>query len=39
MSTEVVTNPKSWSYGANDRVFINDILNQYGTVDMKGYPF
>jgi N-acetyl sugar amidotransferase len=39
MSTEVVTNPKSWCYGANDMVFVNDILKKYGTIDMRGYPF
>lgn len=39
ISTEVVTNPKAWLYGANDRRFLKDILKQYGTVDMHGYPF
>lgn len=39
MSTEVVTNPKSWCFGGNDMVFVNDILKKYGTVDMTGYPF
>jgi len=39
MSTEVVTNPKSWCFGANDNVFIKDILKQFGSLDMKGYPF
>ena len=39
MSTEVVTNPKSWFFGGNDMVFVNDILKKYATVDMTGYPF
>lgn len=39
MSTEVVTNPKSWCFGGNDMVFVNDILKKYATVDMTGYPF
>lgn len=39
MATEIVTNPRAWLYGANDRVFLKDILKKYGTVDMKGYPF
>ena len=38
-STEIMTNPKAWAYGIQDRVFIKDILGKYGTVSMKGYPF
>jgi N-acetyl sugar amidotransferase len=38
-STEIMTNPKAWLYGTQDRVFIKDILKKYGTVSMKGYPF
>lgn len=38
-ATEIVTNPRAWLYGANDRVFLKDILDKFGTVDMKGYPF
>lgn len=38
-STEIMTNPRAWLYGTQDRVFIKDILKKFGTVSMKGYPF
>jgi hypothetical protein len=39
ISTEVVVNPNAWGYWGTDMAQINDILQQFGTVDMKNYPF
>lgn len=39
ISTEVIVNPNSWGYWGTDKKHIKDILNKYGTVPMKTYPF
>jgi N-acetyl sugar amidotransferase len=39
ISTEVIDNPKSWGYWGTDMVHVKDILKQFGTVEMKTYPF
>ena len=39
ISTEVIVNPNAWYYWGTDMVHIKDILKQFGTVEMKTYPF
>lgn len=38
-STECIRNPKDWIYYGTDMPMINDIRRQFGTVEMKTYPF
>jgi N-acetyl sugar amidotransferase len=38
-STECVRNPKEWMYYGTDMAQINDIHRQFGTVELKTYPF
>lgn len=39
ISTEIIVNPNAWSYWGTDIIHIKDIIKQFGTVDMKTYPF
>jgi N-acetyl sugar amidotransferase len=39
ISTEVIVNPNAWSYWGTDMVHNRDIIRQFGTVEMKTYPF
>jgi N-acetyl sugar amidotransferase len=39
ISTEVIVNPSAWGYWGTDMAQINDILKQFGSVEMKTYPF
>jgi len=39
ISTEVIVNPNSWGYWGTDLKHVKDILKQFGTVEMKTYPF
>ena len=39
ISTEVIVNPNAWGYWGTDMKHIKDILKQFGTVEMKTYPF
>ena len=39
ISTEVIVNPNAWGYWGTDMTQIKDILKQFGTVEMKTYPF
>jgi len=39
ISTEVIVNPRSWGYWGTDMKHNRDIINQFGTVPMKTYPF
>lgn len=39
ISTEVIVNPDSWSYWGTDKKHIDDILNRFGTIPIKEYPF
>ena len=39
ISTEVIVNPNAWGYWGTDMAQIKDILKQFGTVEMKTYPF
>ena len=39
VSTECVRNPMEWMYYGTDMAQIKDIKNQFGTVEMKTYPF
>lgn len=39
ISTEVIVNPSSWSYWGTDIRHNKDIINRFGTVPMKTYPF
>ncbi|NQT27630.1 N-acetyl sugar amidotransferase [candidate division KSB1 bacterium] len=39
ISTECIRNPMEWVYYGTDMAQIRDILNQFGTIDMKTYPF
>jgi N-acetyl sugar amidotransferase len=38
-STECVRNPKEWLYYGTDMAQIKDIQRQFGTVDLRTYPF
>ncbi len=38
-STECIRNPKDWIYYGTDMPMINDIRRQFGTIEMKTYPF
>ncbi len=38
-STECIRNPKDWLYYGTDMPMINDIRRQFGTIEMKTYPF
>jgi len=39
ISTEVIVNPNAWGYWGTDMAQVKDILKQFGTVEMKTYPF
>ena len=39
ISTEVIVNPQSWAYWGTDMKHNKDIINRFGTVPMKTYPF
>lgn len=39
ISTEVIVNPSSWGYWGTDMTHISDLLNKFGTVQMKTFPF
>ena len=39
ISTECVQYPMEWFYYGTDMSQINDIRHQFGTIDMKTYPF
>ena len=39
ISTEVIVNPNAWFYWGTDMVQNRDILKQFGTIEMKTYPF
>ncbi len=39
ISTECVRNPLEWLYYGTDMSQIRDILNRFGTLPMKSYPF
>ena len=39
ISTECVRNPMEYFYYGTDMMHIRDIIRQFGTVDMKTYPF
>lgn len=39
ISTEVFVNPNSWGYWGTDKKHIDDIIEKFGTVEMKTYPF
>lgn len=39
ISTECVRNPMEWLYYGTDMSQINDILEKFGTIKMKSYPF
>ena len=39
ISTEVIVNPQSWAYWGTDMKHNRDIINRFGTVPMKTYPF
>lgn len=39
IATECVRNPLQWVYYGTDMAQIKDILKQFGTVEMKNYPF
>jgi N-acetyl sugar amidotransferase len=39
ISTECVRNPMEWLYYGTDMAQINDIIKQFGTVNMETYPF
>jgi N-acetyl sugar amidotransferase len=39
ISTEVIVNPNAWGYWGTDMRHVKDILKQFGTVEMKTYPF
>ncbi len=39
ISTEVVVNPNAWSYWGTDLKHIKDITSQFGTIQLKTYPF
>jgi N-acetyl sugar amidotransferase len=39
ISTEVIVNPQSWGYWGTDMKHNKDIINRFGTVPMKTYPF
>jgi N-acetyl sugar amidotransferase len=39
ISTEVIVNPNAWGYWGTDMAQNKDVLKQFGTVEMKTYPF
>lgn len=39
ISTEVIVNPQSWAYWGTDMKHNRDIINRFGSVPMKTYPF
>ena len=39
ISTEVIVNPQSWGYWGTDMRHNRDIIEKFGTVSMKDYPF
>lgn len=39
ISTEVIVNPSSWGYWGTDSRQNKDIIQKFGTVEMKEYPF
>jgi len=39
ISTEVIINPKAWSYWGTDLRYVKDILNKFGKIKMETYPF
>ncbi len=39
ISTEVIVNPNAWYYWATDMKHNRDIINHFGTIPMKTYPF
>lgn len=39
ISTEVVVNPNAWGYWGTDLKQIKDITSQFGTIQLKTYPF
>lgn len=39
ISTEVIVNPQSWAYWGTDMKHNRDIIDKFGTVPMKTYPF
>ena len=39
ISTEIIVNPQSWGYWGTDMKHNMDIINRFGTVPMKTYPF
>lgn len=39
ISTECVRNPMEFFYYGTDMIHIRDIIRQFGTVEMKSYPF
>ena len=38
-STECIQHPLEWIYYGTDMYFINDIIDKFGTLKMKTYPF
>jgi hypothetical protein len=38
ISTECVRNPKEWIYYGTDFLHLKDILNKFGSVDLKTFP-
>ena len=39
ISTECVRNPLEWIYYGTDMSQLKDIINKFGTIEMKTYPF
>lgn len=39
LSTECVQYPMEWFYYGTDMIHIRDIINKFGTIPMKTYPF
>lgn len=39
ISTECIQHPLEWIYYGTDMYFIKDIINQFGTLEMRTYPF
>jgi N-acetyl sugar amidotransferase len=39
ISTECIQHPLEWIYYGTDMYFINHIINKFGTVKMRTYPF
>lgn len=39
ISTEVIVNPNAWGYWGTDDRHNKDIINRFGTIEMKTYPF